>query len=119
MSKRITLVTMFIFLLIIAGIGTYAANYNVSGLSFSGVMVGNGDTDWLQLQGQEGVNPTVCLSHGGGVDFDIAVFNDGNQICSNLSLDTYSCCTAHTPGSVRVKVWSQHGSGNYSVTIRP
>lgn len=106
-------------MVLVTGLMAYAANYNVSGLSFNGVMVGNGDTDWLNLQGQEGTNPTVCLSHGGGVDFDIAVFNDGNQVCSNIQTGTYTCCQAYTPGSVRVKVWSVHGSGSYSVTIRP
>jgi hypothetical protein len=87
-------------------------------MSFSGVMTGPGDTDWLDLGGQEGTHPTVCLSHGGGVDFDIAVYNDGNQVCSNLSMNTHSCCTANTPGHVRVKVWSVSGSGSYQVHIQ-
>ncbi len=119
MSKKIIRLSVIASVLLAAGLVAFAANYSVNGLSFNGVMVGNGDTDWLDLQGQEGTSPTICLSHGGGVDFDLAVFNDGAQVCSNLGMDTYSCCSAHTPGHVRVKVWSHNGSGSYSVTIRP
>ncbi|MBN1532932.1 MAG: hypothetical protein JXA20_09740 [Spirochaetes bacterium] len=119
MTKKIFRLSVIASLMLVAGLAAFAANYTVNGLSFNGVMVGNGDTDWLQLQGQEGTNPTVCLSHGSGVDFDIAVFNDGAQVCSNVGLNSRSCCTANTPGSVRVKVWSVRGSGSYSVTIRP
>jgi len=119
MSKRIMRISVIASMVLVAGLMAYAANYNVGSLSFNGVMIGTGDTDWLDLQGQEGTNPTVCLSHGGGVDFDVAVFNDGNQVCSNVGLDSYSCCSAYTPGHVRVKVWSHNGNGSYSVTIRP
>jgi len=119
MSKRIMRISVIASMVLVAGLMAYAANYNVGGLSFNGVMVGPGDTDWLTLQGQEGTSPTICLSHGGGVDFDVAVFNDGNQVCSNIATGNYTCCSASTPGSVRVKIWSVTGSGSYSVTIRP
>jgi len=111
---------MIVVVLILAGaIVVYANNYNVSGLSYNGYMTGPGDTDYLILAGQEGANPTVCLSHGPGVDFDFQVINDGNVACQNDSVDASTCCRANTPGQVRIKVWSVTGSGNYSVTIRP
>jgi len=116
MFKKFMLVAVIV---LAGGLIAFAANYTVSGLSFNGYMTGPGDTDWLTLGGQEGTNPTVCLSHQGGVDFDVAVYNDGNMACQNDSLDTRSCCRANTPGSVRVKVWSVTGSGNYTVTIQP
>jgi hypothetical protein len=119
MSKKIFRFSVIASLVLVAGLAAFAANYTVSGLSFSGVMVGTGDTDWLQLQGQEGTRPTVCLSHGDGVDFDIALFNGGAQVCSNIETGTRTCCTGNTPGSARIKVWSVSGSGNYSVQIRP
>ncbi|MBN1532933.1 MAG: hypothetical protein JXA20_09745 [Spirochaetes bacterium] len=119
MSRTLLRFSVIASLILAAGLTAFAANYTVRGLTFRGVMVGNGDTDWLQLQGQEGVHPTVCLSHGGGVDFDFAVFNNGAQVCSNVGMNRHSCCSANTPGSVRVKVWSHRGSGSYTVTIRP
>ena len=119
MSKRFMRLSVIAAMVLVTGLMAYAANYNVSSLQFNGVMIGNGDTDWLDLSGQEGTNPTVCLSHGYGVDFDIAVFNDGNQVCSNLGVENYTCCSAYTPGHVRVKVWSHNGSGSYTVNIQP
>ncbi len=82
-------------------------------------MLGAGNTDWIDLQEQAGAHPTICLSHGGGVDFDFAVFNDGEEVCSDTGTRVYSCCSASTAGHVRIKVWSREGSGSYSVTIRP
>jgi hypothetical protein len=118
MTKKFILFSALFLMLTASGLVLYGANYNVSGMVFNGVMVGSGDTDWLNLQGQEGVNPTICLRHGSGVDFDIAVYNNGSQVGSNLGLSNVTCVTARTPGSVRVKVWSVNGRGSYSVTIR-
>ncbi len=117
MSKKIIFTSVFAFLLVAGGL-LFAANYNVSGMSFSGVMISSGDTDWLNLAGQEGTNPTVCLQHGGGVDFDIALYNNGNEVCSNITTNNFSCCSGHVPGRGQIKVWSANGSGNYTVTIR-
>ncbi len=112
--KRMLLVLV---LVLAGGLVVYGANYTVSGMSFSGYMTGPNDTDWLTLGGQEGVNPTVCLSHAPGVDFDFEVHNDGSVACSNLGVEARTCCRANTPGSVRVKVWSSNGSGNYQISI--
>lgn len=111
---------MLVLVLVLAGaLLVYANEYTVSGLSYNGYMTGPGDTDWLTLGGQEGNNPTVCLSHGPGVDFDVAVYNDGNMACQNDELGQRTCCRANTPGSVKIKVWSVTGSGNYSISIQP
>lgn len=116
MIKKLLLILV---LVLAGGLVLYAANYTVNGLSFNGYMTGPGDTDWLTLGGQEGVNPTVCLSHAPGVDFDFAVYNDGNIACQNDGVETRTCCQARTPGRVQVKVWSHQGNGNYTVTIQP
>lgn len=113
MKKAILVVA----LVLAGGLIAFAANYTVSGMSFNGYMTGPGDTDWLTLGGQEGTNPNICLSHQPGVDFDIEIYNDGQMVCRNDGLETFSCCRAYTPGRVQVKVWSHSGSGNYSVII--
>ncbi len=118
MSKRMMLVSLFAFMLVIAGV-VFAAEYNVSQLRFSGVMTGPDDVDWLTLSGQEGTNPTVCLQHAAGVDFDFAVYNDDNEVCSNVETGTRTCCQASVPGQCKIKVWSASGSGNYTITIQP
>jgi len=103
-----------------AGLVSCAHQYTVSGLFFSGFMTGTGDEDWLDLQGQEGIHPNICLQHGYGMDFDFAVYNDGYQICSNVSTNPSTCCIINNaPGHVRVKVWSHSGAGAYTVTIQP
>jgi hypothetical protein len=101
------------------GFIAFAANYNVDGLTFNGYMLRAGDVDWLTLGGQEGANPNICLSHAAGVDFDFEVYNDGQKVCSNIEMGTKTCCRANTPGSAKVKVWSDQGSGNYTLTIQP
>ena len=117
MLKKLIALSVLCGALVISGVVLNANNYNVSNMSFSGYMIGAGDTDWFTLQGQEGVNPTICLRHGGNVDFDIEVYNNGVRVGRNISLQPVSCVSANTPGSVRVKIWSVRGSGNYSVTI--
>ncbi len=116
MLKKVLLIAV---LVLTGALVVYAANYTVSGLSYSGYMTGPNDTDWLTLGGQEGTNPTVCLSHAGGVDFDFEVQNNGSVACSNLNTESRTCCRANTPGSVRIKVWSVSGSGNYQISIQP
>jgi hypothetical protein len=112
-------VILVVALVLAGGLIAFAANYTVSGLSFNGYMTGPGDTDWLTLGGQEGTNPNICISHQPGVDFDIEVYNDGQMVCRNDGMETYSCCRANTPGRAQVKVWSHSGSGNYTITIQP
>ncbi len=118
MSKRMMVVSFFAFVLAVAGV-IFAADYNVNQLRFSGVMTGTGDTDWLTLSGQEGTNPTVCLQHAAGVDFDFAVYNDDNEVCSNIETGTRTCCQGSVPGQCKIRVWSANGSGNYTITIQP
>ncbi len=117
MSKKLLRLAVILVLCFSAALVVMANNYQVSGMSFNGTMIGPGDTDWLDLQGQEGTHPTVCLNHNEGDDFDFQVYNDGQQVCQNISMDKNSCCSADTPGHVRVKVWSVRGSGPYVVTI--
>ena len=116
MNRNMVFACLFAFLLIIGGL-LFAAEYQVSEMTFSGVMSGTDDTDWLILAGQEGTQPTVCLHHQEGVDFDIALYNDDQEVCSNIETGTRTCCRGAVPGQGKIKVWSANGSGNYRVTI--
>ena len=118
MFKKVTIVTVFLTVLT-AGAALFAANYTVAGLSFNGVMASSSDSDTLTLQGQEGLNPNICLQHAPNVDFDIAVMNTSTQVGSNLGLQPRTCVRANTPGRVTVRVWSARGTGPYTVTIQP
>lgn len=118
MSKKMTVFAILTAVLAIGALA-YAADYQVSGLSFSGVMASSSDSDNLHLQGQEGLNPTICLNHAPNVDFEFEVFNNGTSVARNTGTSAQTCSTVRTPGTVRIRVWSFRGSGPYSVSIRP
>ena len=120
MSKKISVFAILIATLAVGALA-YAQEYNfqVSGLTYSGSMAATTDIDWLHLQGQEGVNPTICLQHAPGVDFEIAVFNNNSEVGRSTGTQPRTCVNARTPGTVKVKIWSFRGTGPYTVTIAP
>ena len=118
MTKKITFVSVLLAVLTVGSV-LYALDYQVTGLSFSGVMASASDSDTLHLHGQEGVNPTICLMHAPNVDFDFAVSNNGVEVGRNIAVGPRTCSTVHTPGTVTIRVWSASGSGAYQVSIQP
>lgn len=118
MSKKIIGLCVLGAALTVGGL-LHAANYTVAGLSFSGIMASPTDSDTLTLRGQEGVNPTICLSHSPAVDFEFEVFNDGVSVARNVGVGPRTCSTVHTPGTVTIRVWTFRGTGPYSVSIAP
>lgn len=116
MSKKMTVFAILIAVLAIGALA-YAADYQVSGMSFSGIMASSSDSDNLHLAGQEGVNPTICLQHAPNVDFEFEVFNNGTSVARNTGTGPRTCSTVHTPGTVMIRVWSFRGSGPYSISI--
>ncbi len=118
MSKKIAFVSVLVAVLCVGAV-IYAADYQVSGLSFNGTLISASDADTLHLAGQEGLTPTICLQHGAGVDFEFEVFNNGSSVGRNTGTGPRTCSTVNTPGTVTVRVWTFRGTGPYSVTIQP
>jgi S1-C subfamily serine protease/DUF971 family protein len=80
--------------------------------------LGEGDTnDWFMLEGQEGTQPSVTITHGAGMNFDFEVYSDtilAGRATGTGPTDTISC---NVPGRCYIRVYRVSGSGNYTVTI--
>ncbi|HPA70820.1 MAG TPA: serine protease [Spirochaetota bacterium] len=73
--------------------------------------------DWFMLEGQEGQQPSVAISHGGAMNFDFEVYSDmilAGRATGTGATDSISC---NVPGRCYVRVYRVTGAGSYTVTI--
>lgn len=91
----------------------------VTGMTIRGSLSSTKDVDWFYLTGQEGVKPTFTIRHASGIDFDFAVYSDGELIKTCTGTASTDSETVNVPGKCYIKVYSFRGKGAYTITITP
>lgn len=87
------------------------------GLNLIGTLDESDDTDWYELIGQEGYNPTFVMTHNLQSDFNFEVYSDDNLACSSTGSGIPERVSCSVPGRCFVKVWRRTGEGSYVIRI--
>jgi len=86
-------------------------------LNLIGTLDASDDSDWFELVGQEGYNPTFILTHNLQSDFNFDVYTDDTLACSATGRGTPDRVSCSVPGRCFVRVWRRTGEGSYVIRI--
>ncbi len=87
-------------------------------MTLSGHLDDNDSEDWFVLEGQEGTQPAITLSHGEGMNFDMEVYSDDMLVCSARGAGNTETVSCNVPGRCYVRIIRVSGSGNYTVRVQ-
>jgi hypothetical protein len=78
------------------------------------------DVDWYELQGQEGVNPTITIYYDEReCDVDIDIYSDDELVGTLSSSESPDGDTFHITGDCMLMVEAYSGEGSYEIEIDP
>ena len=95
------------------------ANLIVHGMAVQGRLSEGDDVDWLELNNQEGMRPTITMTHGAGCDFDLEVYSDSFLTGKSAVKGESEKVTCHVPGRCFLKVIRKTGEGDYKIALNP
>ncbi len=78
----------------------------------------NDREDWFVLEGQEGTQPALTLSHGEGMNFDMEVYSDDMLVCSARGAENTETVACNVPSRCYVRIVRISGAGNYTVRVQ-
>ncbi len=87
-------------------------------MMLSGHLDENDSEDWFVLEGQEGTQPAITLSHGEGVNFDMEVYSDDMLVCSARGTENTETVSCNVPGRCYVRIIRVSSTGNYTVRVQ-
>ncbi len=93
------------------------ANLIVVGMEARGSLSAKDTVDWFELNGQEGMRPTLSLTHDSGNDFSLEVYSDTLFSGKAAGSGGRKSVTCNVPGRCFVKVARVSGAGDYKVEI--
>lgn len=96
---------------------TQATATLTSSMVVSGKLDANDHTDWFELGGQEGTQPSFTLASDPGCVFDMRVFSGESEVCHIISGSAPVTSRCAVPGRCFVRLWRIQGDGNYTVSI--
>lgn len=87
-------------------------------MTLTGRLDENDTEDWFVLEGQEGTQPAITLSHGEGMNFDMEVYSDDMLVCSARGAENTETVACNVPGRCYVRIVRISGAGNYTVRVQ-
>lgn len=75
------------------------------------------DDDWFVLEGQEGHEPSISITHGARMNFDFEVYSDTILAGRARGAGTTDSISCNVPGRCYIHVIRVSGSGSYTVNI--